>query len=378
MVTTSELNVPESPLPVMEAPTQGKAPEKVAESESPGSTDDTPRNLSPVVKLIPEACYDNPTWLGLAYAARDFAVHILVLAGLFFTDTWWHLVLLWGVSSLSVSALFIIGHDAAHGSLFKSKWLNSWVGHLTMLPSLHAYEGWRFGHNRIHHGHTARQGMDFVWHPLQESDYEKLNALQKMLVRLEWSWLGAGVYYTIEIWWKYMMWLDRKKTAKEILRDRNLVAIVGLLAVALVGWWGYAHYGTALGAIWLPFKLMIMPAALFMWVIGATVYLHHIAPEIRWWPRRQWNKFKGQMEATTIMRLPPGLDFFFHHIHTHVPHHVDMRIPFYRLELAAQAMKKGFPDHVREIPFSLRNYLRITRACKLYDFEKGRWHPYPG
>jgi omega-6 fatty acid desaturase (delta-12 desaturase) len=338
---------------------------------------ETPRNLAPVVKLIPARCYDNPTSLGLAYVARDFAVYALVLFGLASTDVWWQLAMLWVVSALSVSALFIVGHDAAHGSLFKSARLNSWVGHLTMLPSLHVYEGWRFGHNRMHHGHTARQGLDFVWHPVQESDYLRLGRLQRLLVRLQWSWAGAGLYYGVEIWWKYMMRTSPGNQAAAIRRDRAIVVGAALVAAGAAGAAGVSIYGTALGGVWLVFKLIVVPAALFMWVIGATVYLHHIAPDIRWWPRRQWNKFKGQMEGTTIMRLPPGLDFFFHSIFTHVPHHVDMRIPFYRLDEAAAAIIAGFPDSVRSEPVSLRKYVRATRICKLYDFEAGCWRPYP-
>jgi len=354
------------------------ASESPAEAPTLSAVDspETPRNLGPVIKVIPKSCYDNPTWLGLAYFARDYAFYGFVLFALAFTDTWWQVGLFWVVASLSISALFIVGHDAAHGALFKSDRLNSWVGHLGMLPSLHVYEGWRFGHNRIHHGHTARQGFDFVWHPLQRSDYEKLSAVQKAIVRLEWSWLGAGVYYGVEVWWKFMMRTSPGGSAAVIRRDRAFVVVAALIACGLAGWGGFAMYGTLLGALWLPLKLFVVPAALFMWVIGAMVYLHHIEPDIRWWPRREWNKFKGQMEGTTIMRVPPGFDFFFHHIMIHVPHHVDMRIPFYRLDEAAEAITTAFPDHVRDAPISPLDYVRITRACKLYNFEEGRWEGY--
>ena len=59
----------------------------------------------------------------------------------------------------------------------------------------------------------------------------------------------------------------------------------------------------------------------------------------------------------------------------HVPHHVDMRIPFYELPRAAKAIRDAFPDTVREQRFTIRAYLRTTRNCKLYDFERGTWLP---
>jgi len=60
----------------------------------------------------------------------------------------------------------------------------------------------------------------------------------------------------------------------------------------------------------------------------------------------------------------------------HVPHHVDMRIPFYHLPEASEAIRAHFGDVVRERSYGLRDYLRATRACKLYDFSARRWTGY--
>ena len=40
---------------------------------------------------------------------------------------------------------------------------------------------------------------------------------------------------------------------------------------------------------------------------------------------------------------PEGINFFLHWIMVHVPHHVDMRIPMYHLEDAAEAIEAAFP-----------------------------------
>ena len=60
----------------------------------------------------------------------------------------------------------------------------------------------------------------------------------------------------------------------------------------------------------------------------------------------------------------------------HVPHHVDVRIPFHQLPRAADAIAAAYPDTVRRSTLSLRSYLRCTKICKLYDFDKGSWLPY--
>jgi omega-6 fatty acid desaturase (delta-12 desaturase) len=82
------------------------------------------------------------------------------------------------------------------------------------------------------------------------------------------------------------------------------------------------------------------------------------------------------MEGTTVLRARIGLNFFFHWIMVHLPHHVDMRIPMYNLELATEAIKEAFPDVVHDEPLRFRDYVSNTRKCKLYDFDAGRWMTY--
>jgi omega-6 fatty acid desaturase (delta-12 desaturase) len=336
------------------------------------------QSLGSVIKLLPAEVYDNPTWKGLAYLARDLAIYVAVVWALISVSHPLLLIPLWGLAALAISGLFVLGHDAAHGALFKSERLNYVLGQLAFLPSLHAYESWVLGHNRLHHGHTVRREMDFVWHPLTVEEYRALSPLRKLLHKIEWSVFGAGIYYGIEVYWKKMVRLHNPpaKMAAGIRRDLRIVGVylalfsAGLLAL------GVAGGGGATGALWMWTKVFLVPWILWNYTIGAVVYVHHIDDSIAWHPRRAWTKFKGQIEGTTIVHVPAWVNFFLHNIMIHVPHHVDMRIPFYGLPRAGEIILESLPDVVREREFGLRDYLRSTRACKLYDFERGRWSTY--
>lgn len=335
------------------------------------------RSLAAVIETIPARCYENPTWKGMLYFARAILLHAAVLVGLAATDSPWLLVPLWALAGLTVSGLFILGHDAAHGALFKSERTCWWVGQLAMLPALHVYEAWVLGHNRIHHGHTVRAQGDFVWHPLSPDQYRALSPLGRLRHRLEWSAIGPGLYYLRDVWWNKMIRLDPPAKLKQAIRfDWWFVAVAALAATLAFGALGLGTYGSLRGALWTVVKLGVVPWLLFNWVIGWTVYVHHIDPGIAWHPRSSWTKFQGQMHGTTILRIPRVLDLFFHNIFLHVPHHVDMRIPFYGLPEAAEAILRNFPDVVQEKRMSLRAYLRAVRQCKLYDFERGVWLRY--
>jgi len=334
-------------------------------------------SLKPVIDIIPDEVYENPTWKGMLYFARDASLYVASLVGLTLVSNVWWDVPLEILMVLTVTALFVVAHDSAHGALFNTKRKNSLIGHLGMLPSWHVYEAWVLGHNRIHHAFTVRQGFDFVWHPLTPEEYRGLSRAGKVLHRLEWSWMGAGVYYAKEVWWhKMIAFAPPARWARAIRRDRviSYSYIVGLAAVLVsVDLLRGASVG---GVLWLLARAEVIPFLGFCVMIGSVVHVHHVAPEIRWWPRAEWNKFRGQMEGTTVLRVPRGVNFFFHWIMIHSPHHVDMRIPMYNLEKAAAAIEKVYPEVVHDAPLRFRDFRRNTKACKLYDFAEGHWLTY--
>ncbi len=334
-------------------------------------------SLNDVRAVIPAACYERSLTRATWALLQACLLWLAPVAGLAFTDRWYLLVPLWALAGLAVSGLFVLGHDASHGALLDSRKANRVIAQLCMAPSAHVEAAWDLGHNRIHHGYTTREGFDFVWHPLTPSQYGKLGALAKLRHRLEWSWVGSGAYFLREVWWSKMWRYNAPgKRRDAIIRDKTVLTIAVVLVLggtvtlgALTGGW--------MTAVWLPIKLFVVPFLIFVHVIGWTVYVHHVAPDIRWWPRKEWTQFRGQMESTTILRIPRLVNrLWMHNIMVHVPHHVDARIPFHQLPAAAAAITRSYPSTVRSSRLSMRAYLRTTRACKLYDFEAGRWLPY--
>jgi len=48
----------------------------------------------------------------------------------------------------------------------------------------------------------------------------------------------------------------------------------------------------------------------------------------------------------------------------------------YNLELAADAIKAAYPDSVHDEPLRFTDFVRNTRRCKLYDFDRHEWLTY--
>jgi omega-6 fatty acid desaturase (delta-12 desaturase) len=335
------------------------------------------QSLNAVRSVIPEQCYEpsrRRAALSLAQATVLYAAPLTLLA---LTDRWWALPLLWMATGLAIAGLFVLGHDASHGALFRSRRVNRVVAVVCMAPSAHVEAAWNLGHNRIHHGYTTRQGFDFVWHPTTAEEYRAMSAWARLRHRVEWTLLGSGAYYLRVVWWEKMWrFAATGKSRSAIRRDKFVLGSV-LVAVLVIPVVGGAIRDGWVGAVWLPVKLVVVPFLVFVQIIGWTVYVHHVSPGIRWWTRREWSQFHGQMESTTILKFPALINrLWFHNIFVHVPHHVDARIPFHQLPVAAEAISQAYPDTVKVDRFSPVDYVRATRTCKLYDFDAGRWLPY--
>jgi acyl-lipid omega-6 desaturase (Delta-12 desaturase) len=334
-------------------------------------------SLNDVRAIIDASCYERSTPRALAAVAQAIVVWAAPVVALAFTNRWYLVAPLWVLAGLGVAGMFVIGHDASHHALTESRKLNRLLAQICMAPSAHVEAAWDLGHNRIHHGYTTRQGFDFVWHPATPAEYQAMGRMQRLRHRLEWSWLGSGAYFLRDVWWNKMWRFNPDgKRRDAVVRDKLTLGSAMVVAVA-----GAAVLGALTGgwvhAIWMPFKLFVVPFLLFVQIIGFTVYVHHVSPEIKWWTRKEWTQFHGQMDSTTILRIPRLVNLlWFHNIFVHVPHHVDARIRFDKLPRAAAQIAAAFPDTVRSGRLSVRSYLRATKACKLYDFEAGRWLRY--
>src|SRR5262249_55882417 len=76
-----------------------------------------PRDAKALLATLPAACYANPAWRGLAYLVRDLAMFAGVTTLLLVVDRPVLLPVLWLAGGLTIGALFVVGHDAAHAPL---------------------------------------------------------------------------------------------------------------------------------------------------------------------------------------------------------------------------------------------------------------------
>jgi omega-6 fatty acid desaturase (delta-12 desaturase) len=282
------------------------------------------------------------------------------------------------LTTLAIVRLFIIGHDACHQSLTDHAGLNKVLGRIAFLPSLTPFSLWRVGHNVVHHGFNNLKGRDFVWEPLDPAEFRALTPRRRRRERMYRSAFGPLPYYLIEIWWRKLYFPGRGNAPgnrPEFFWDSLLVS---LFALAWLGW--LVALSVAAGPLHVAFVLVVggvVPFLIWNWTVGFVVYLHHTHPGVVWYADKgSWLKAQGMLHGTVRYRVRPWWNWLLHNIMEHAAHHLDARIPLYRLKAAQARLAELVPD-IPVMELSLGTYWRTVRECKLFDFEAQRWVRFP-
>jgi omega-6 fatty acid desaturase (delta-12 desaturase) len=280
---------------------------------------------------------------------------------------------------LVIGRLFILGHDACHQSLTRHRRLNRWIGRLVFLPSLTPYSLWEVGHNVVHHGYTNLRGVDFVWEPRTLEEFRAMPRGRRMLERAYRSGWAPWLYYVVEIWWKRLLFPNRRQMPSRRPEFRRDSAVVCAFAALWIGGLVLAARLTGQSAAGLVLAGFALPWLAWNALIGFIVYVHHTHTGVAWFQDKPSWAASMPFVSTTVhltFRSPAG--GLLHHITEHTAHHVDMGIPLYRLRAAQKVLETLLNRHIVVQPFSWRWYAETARCCKLYDFEAHRWTDFEG
>ena len=259
--------------------------------------------------------------------------------------------------------IFIIQHDCGHGSFFASPLANTVTGRLCSLITVTPYANW----GRQHASHHAnwnnldRQsaGSDIYSACLTVREYLALTPARRFFYRLPRHPLIANVLLPPLVFLVlYRVPFDTPEAwAREHrsvwLTDLALVALYGSL-VALFGW-------RAVLTVHLP--IMVVASILGVWLFS----LQHRFETSRWLDHRDWSFVEAALEGSSYFRLPRVLHWLTGNIGFHHIHHLNPRVPNYRLGACHEAIEALRPVH----GLSLRGGLGAPRLT-LWDEARGR------
>ena len=245
-------------------------------------------------------------------------------------DRYWLTLLLAIPAAGLLVRLFIIQHDCGHGSFFKSRAANDFVGRALSLFTLTPYDSWKRAH-AAHHASTGnldRRGRGDV-QTLTVAEYRASGPLKKLAYRLYRNplvmvLLGAPINFIL---------LQRLPLGHE-LRNRQSRRSILLLDLTLLVVFGIP---CALFGVLSVFGTYLPVMIIASWVGNWLFYVQHQFEEVHWERDRDWNFHVAAAGGSSYFKLPPILQWFSGNIGLHHVHHLCSRVPNYRLQACLDA-----------------------------------------
>ena len=307
------------------------------------------------------ARYAHPDlWRALACLATSLAPYVLLWVAMYLLLRVSYLLALLVALPASGFLLrtYIVFHDCAHRSFLRSKRANDLIGALVGLAVYSPFQSWRAEHAGHHAtaGDLDRRGLGDVT-TLTVTEYASKARRSRVYYRLFRQPLVmfvAGPIWALVLQPRLVPRRARPHIRRSHLyTDLALAAIVGTLCWA-IGWRAYL-------AVQLP--TMALAGAAGVWLF----YVQHQFEHVYWRRTEEWSYFDAGLLGSSYLKLPRLLQFFTGNIGLHHVHHLNARIPNYKLQRAhnEHAFLHGAPT------LTLWDGLRAVRF-KLYDEERGR------
>jgi omega-6 fatty acid desaturase (delta-12 desaturase) len=258
--------------------------------------------------------------------------------------------------------VFIVQHDCGHGSFFASARANTIVGRACSLVTLTPFANWARQHNQ-HHGNWSnldrREGADLYSACLTVREYLALSRWRRLLHRLPRHPLVANVVLPPLVF--LVLYRVPFDTPRAWVRERWSVHLTNAALLALFGTLALAIGWREVLAIHV--SIMVVASILGVWLFS----LQHRFETARWTRREDWNPLDASMEASSWFGLPRVLHWLTGNIGFHHVHHLNTRVPNYRLGAAHDAVHALWPIE----PLSLMGGLR-SPWLTLWDEARGR------
>lgn len=313
--------------------------------------------------------FARPSWRRAGFQFGHTIILFAVTIYLMFLALPVHYALTLALSLVATAAylrLFMIGHDCSHRSYLPRRWQNALLGNLIGVLTNTPLKYW--GHQHlIHHrtmGNLDQRGTGDVT-TLTIEEFDNASFAQRIWYRIYRNpYLLMFVFAPIHFLFLQRLPLEHKNPSREIW-----LSVMGTnVGIAI-------YYGTLIYLVGLvPFLLVYLPVVTFS-SIGAVwlFYIQHQFEDTYWKRDQEWTYRDATLNGSSFYDLPRWGHWISGNIGYHHIHHLNPRIPNYRLaacHAASLALQRARHIRFRE-SFRLANLaLWDEQAERLVSFKE--------
>ncbi|MDH3243881.1 MAG: fatty acid desaturase [Saprospiraceae bacterium] len=263
------------------------------------------------------------------------------------------------LAALLMSRMFIMYHDYLHKSILQNSVVAKAIFTIYGMFLLAPVSIWKRSHD-YHHTHNSKLYTSSIGSFPLVTKNEFLNASpqeRRIYLFIRHPLTIAMGYVFVFLWGMCIRTLFRSS-------QKHLDAFASLVL----------HFGVAT-AIWLVFGAQafligfLLPALIYSALGGYLFYAQHNFPGAKYKSKEEWNYVYAALHSSSYMKMSKLMHWFTGNIGYHHIHHINSRIPFYKLPQVFQEMKEL--QQASTTSLSPADILRCLRL-KAWDPETGK------
>jgi omega-6 fatty acid desaturase (delta-12 desaturase) len=225
------------------------------------------------------------------------------------------------LAGLLMLRLFVIYHDQQHHAILPKSRLAEWMMRVYGVLSLSPSSIWRSSHN-YHHKHNSKLRSAHIgsFPVMTRAEYLKSSRsirFQYLFMRHPLTILFGYVF--VFLWGMCVYpFINQPREHRDCLISVIVHLCLGVALVYFSGW-------TAL------FLTLVVPHFIASAIGTYLFYAQHNFPTVSFYDRAGWAYEKAALESSSFMKTGPVMGWFTANIGYHHIHHLNARIPFYRL-----------------------------------------------
>jgi omega-6 fatty acid desaturase (delta-12 desaturase) len=268
------------------------------------------------------------------------------------------------LSGLLMIRLFVIYHDQQHHAILPKSRLAEGMMRVFGILALSPSSVWRHSHNHHHNHNSKLRGSNIGSFPIMTSAQflksSRLVRTKYLLMRHPLTIL-FGYVTTFIVGMCLAPFLEEPKEHSDGIVALVVHVAIGIALYFCLGWKGVLLTQT------IPHFVM--------YAIGTYLfYAQHNFPEVSFNEKAGWTYEKAALESSSYLRTGPIMAWFTGNIGYHHVHHLNAKIPFYRLpEVMAAMPELQFPKTTSFHPLEIVRCLRL----KVWDVSAQRMSGLP-
>ena len=317
------------------------------------------RDLFAATKPFAEESVTRSWWL----VGSTLVMLVLALVGAAVAPVWPLRLVFSVLSALLMVRAFITYHDYMHNAILPRSRVAWFLFRAYSALALTPPRAWKDSHN-YHHGHVGKIAAASVGSfPIMTTEmWKETSWASRMAYRIERHPLTVITGYLTVFFFSITLLPMIRNPARHW--DSLLVLLGHGALIALL--WVFGGFATA-------FFVVLLPMTIASMVGSYLFFAQHSYEDMHILPEQEWSYHKAALESSSYMKLNRIMRWFTGNIGYHHIHHLNVRIPFYRLPEAMKAIPELQSPATTTLSF---RDIRTCFRCCLWDPELQRMVSY--